>query len=170
MLLPPWSVILIALLVVTQIMNPSERDFVWYRTLKRPGWINMHLWFPAAWFLINITIYMSTLTCWSRTGDWNWVAAYVVVLILLRSHPWGICRFRRLAIGLPLWLLSWLATLILALLVRPASPLASWLLVPALLWTPVEAIVTFQMIGLNLRQSRSGRGPDDCRHARTGRL
>lgn len=168
--MPPWSLILIALLVVTQTMNPSERDFVWYRTLKRPGWISLQLWIPAAWFIINITFYVSTLTFWNATKDWSWVAAYTVLLILLRSHPWVICRLHSLAAGLPFWLVSWLATLLMALLVRPTSPLASWLLMPALLWTPVEAIITFQMIGLNRKVSRSGRGPDDRRPARSRRL
>lgn len=167
---PPWSLILIALLVVTQTMNPTERDFIWYRTLKRPTWIKMHIWFPAAWFLINITFYVSTLQVWSATQDWRWVAGFVVVLVLLRSHPYVICRMHSLSAGLFFWLVSWIASLIMALMAQSISPLATWLLLPALVWTPVEALITFQMIGLNPRQSRSGRGPDDRRPARSRRL
>jgi tryptophan-rich sensory protein len=167
---PPWSLILIAMLVVTQTMNPSERDFLWYRSLEHPKWIPMHLWIPAAWFALNIAFYISALSVWNATQDWGLVAAYMGLLILLRSHPWFICRLRSLPAGLPFWLASWLATLILALVVRPLSPLASWLLVPILVWTPVEAAITVRMIGLNRKANRSGRGPDDRRPARSRRL
>jgi translocator protein len=45
---PPWLLILIPLLVVNLIINPSERDFTWYRSLKRPGWMGIDPWVPAA--------------------------------------------------------------------------------------------------------------------------
>jgi tryptophan-rich sensory protein len=167
---PPWSLILIALLVVTQTLNPSERDFVWYRGLVRPNWISLHLWIPAAWFVINITFYVSTLQIWNATENWRWVVVYMALLILLRSHPYVICRLRSLPAGLPFWLASWLLTLILAITVRSISSIASLLLIPALVWTPVEAIITCQMIGLNRQQSKKGRGTDDRRPARSRRL
>ncbi|WP_216903635.1 tryptophan-rich sensory protein [Synechococcus sp. CCY 9618] len=167
---PPWSLILIAMLVVTQAMNPTERDFIWFRSLQRPGWLSLQIWLPAAWFVINITFYLSALRCWERSRNWSWVVAYMILLILLRSHPYVICRMRSLPSGLLFWLISWIANLVLAMLVRPIAPTASLLLLPALLWTPVEAVITYQMIGLNSKQSRSDRGPDDRRPARSRRL
>lgn len=170
MSVPPWLLILVPLLVVTLVINPSERDFTWYRALKRPGRVGIDPWVPAAWFVISVSFYFSTLAFWRANGDWRWVATYMALLVLLRSHQWMICRLRNLAVGLPFWLLSWTLTLILALIVRPASPLAAWLLVPVLVWTPAKAIVDVQMIGLNRKQHRSGRGPHDRRPARSRRL
>jgi len=167
---PPWLLILITLLVVTLVINPSERDFVWYRTLQRPGWVSMQPWIPAAWFVISVSFYFSALSFWLRNGEWRWMGAYAALLVLLRITHLVICRLRNLSAGLPLWLLGWLFTLILALSVRPASPQASWLLAPVLVWTPVEAAINLQMIGLNHKELRSGRGPHDRRPARSRRL
>jgi tryptophan-rich sensory protein len=167
---PPWLLILITLLVVTLVINPSEHDFAWYRTLRRPGWMGIDPWVPAAWFVISVTFYFSTFAFWQANGDWRWVATYTALLVLWRSQQWLVCRLRNLAAGLPLWLLSWTLTLILALIVHPASPLAAGLLVPVLVWTPVESIVTLQMIGLNRKKHRSGRGPHDRGPARSRRL
>lgn len=167
---PPWLLILIPLLLVTLVINPSERDFTWYRALKRPGSMGIDPWVPAAWFVITVSFYFSTLAFWRANGDWRWVATYMALLVLLRSQQWLACRLRNLAAGLPFWLLSWTLTLILALIVRPASPLAAWLLVPVLVWTPAEAINDVQMIGLNRKPHRSGRGPNDRRPAGSRRL
>jgi benzodiazapine receptor len=167
---PPWLLILITLLVVTLVINPSERDFSWYRTLKRPAWISMQPWIPAAWFLISVSFYFSALSFWLKSGDWHWMAAYGALLVLLRVNHLVICCLRNLVAGLPFWLLSWMVTVVLALIVRPTSPLAAGLLVPVLVWTPVEALVTVQMIGLNRKEQRSGRGPNDRRPAQSRRL
>ncbi len=167
---PPWLLILIALLVVTLVINPSERDFSWYRTLKRPDWISMQPWIPAAWFVINVSFYFSALSFWRKSGDWRWMGAYAALMVLLRLDHLVICRLRRLSAGLPFWLLSWLAALVLALIVLPASPLAAGLLLPVLVWTPVETLITLQMVGLNRKEHRSGRGPNDRRPARSRRL
>ena len=168
--MPPWLLILIPLLLVTLVINPSERDFTWYRALKRPGRMGIDPWVPAAWFVISVSFYFSTLAFLRANGDWRWVATYMALLVLLRSQQWLVCRLRNLAAGLPFWLLSWTLTLILALIVRPTSPLAAWLLVPVLVWTPAEAINDVQMIGLNRKEQRSGRGPNDRRPARSRRL
>ncbi len=170
MAVPPWLLILITFLVVNLVINPSERDFSWYRTLKRPGWISMQPWIPAAWFVINVSFYFSALSFWLRNADWRWMGVYTALLVLLRLDHLVICRLHRLSAGLPFWLLSWLVTLVLALLVRPTSPLAAGLLVPVLVWTPVEALVNLQMVGLNRKEQRSGRGPNDRGPARSRRL
>lgn len=167
---PPWLLILITLLVVTLVINPSERDFAWYRALKWPRWISMEPWIPAAWFVISVSFYFSALSIWLKSGDWRWMAAYAALLVLLRIDHLVICRLRNLVAGLPFWLLSWMVTLVLALIVRPSSPLAAGLLVPVLVWTPVEALITLQMIGLNRRKQRSGRGPNDRGPAPSRRL
>ncbi|WP_254943376.1 TspO/MBR family protein [Cyanobium sp. AMD-g] len=170
MAVPPWLLILITLLVVTLVINPSEQDFSWYRSLRRPGWMSIDPWVPAAWVVISVSYYFSALSFWFKTGAWLWVAAYASLLVLLRSQHCVICRLRNLSAGLPIGLLGWMLTLMLTLFARPTSPLAAGLLVPVLVWTPVEAIVTLQMIGLNRKKHRSGLGPNDRGPARSRRL
>jgi translocator protein len=167
---PPWLLILITVLVITLVVNPTERDFVWYRSLRRPEWISRAPWVALAWPLISACFYGSALAFWQTASSWGWMAAYAVLLVLLRSPHWLICRLHNLSAGLPLWLLGWTLTLVLALIVRPASPLASGLLLPVLLWTPVEAAIALRMVGLNRKEHRSGRGPNDRRPARSRRL
>ncbi|MEA5390829.1 TspO/MBR family protein [Cyanobium gracile UHCC 0139] len=168
--MPPWLLILITVAVITLVVNPTERDYVWYRSLRRPAWISRQAWVALVWPLISVGFYGSALAFWQTAASWGWVAAYAVLLVLLRCPRWLSCRLHNLSAGLPLWLLSWTMTLVLALIVRPASPLASWLLLPVLLWLPVEAAIALQMVGLNRKEHRSGRGPDDRRPARSRRL
>lgn len=168
--MPPWLLILITVLVITLVVNPTERDFVWYRSLRRPEWISRHPWVALAWPLISVCFYGSALAFWQTAESWGWVGVYAALLVLLRIPHWLICRLHRLSAGLPLWLLSWTLTLVLALIVGSASPLASGLLLPVLVWTPVEAAIALRMVGLNRKEHRSGRGPDDRRPARSRRL
>lgn len=168
--MPPWLLILITVAVITLVVNPTERDFVWYRSLRRPEWISRQPWLALAWPLISVGFYGSALAFWQTAASWGWVAAYAVLLVLLRSPRWLSCRLHNLSAGLPLRLLSWTLTLVLALVVGPASPLASVLLLPVLVWTPVEAAIDLRMVGLNRKEHRSGRGPDDRRPARSRRL
>jgi benzodiazapine receptor len=167
---PPWLLILIAVLVITLVVNPTERDFVWYRSLRRPEWISRQPSIALVWPLLTVCFYGSALVFWPTAGSWGWLAAYALLLVLLRTPLWLICRLHSLSSGLPVWLLSWMLTLVLALIVRPAAPLASALLLPVLLWTPVEAAIGLRMVGLNRKELRSGRGPDDRRPARSRRL
>lgn len=167
---PPWLLILITLLVVTLVINPSEQDFSWYRGLKRPGWMSIDPWVPAAWVVITVSFYFSALSLWQKNGDWRWMAGYAALLVLLRVVHVVICRWRKLGAGFPLWLLGWIITLVLTLIVRSTSPLAAGLLVPVLVWIPVEVLVTLQMVGLNRRKQRSGHGPNDRRPAPSRRL
>ena len=168
--MPPWLLILITVAVITLVVNPTERDFVWYRSLRRPEWISRQPWVALVWPLISVGFYGSALAFWQTAASWGWVAAYAVLLVLLRSPRWLSCRLHNLSAGLPLRLLSWTLTLVLALIVGPASPLASVLLLPVLVWTPVEAAIDLRMVGLNRKEHRSGRGPDDRRPARSRRL
>ena len=59
------------------------------------------------------------------------------------------CRSRRLTWGLLVGLFSWLAALLVALQLQPQAPLVTVLLLPQLLWTPLDMLTTLQMIQLN---------------------
>ncbi len=149
--MPYWLLIIVGMLVVGQAMNPRKRDFTWYSALQRPGWMVIYLWNPWTWFLINVTFFASVFLCWLKVLDWHWLVAYLALLVAIKCPPLIMCRFRSLGAGLPFWAVGWIFTLVVALQVRPISPLSSWLLLPALIWLPVEAVLTLQVMRSNRR-------------------
>ena len=77
------------------------------------------------------------------------MAAYLVLLVLVQSYTWVICRTRRLRNGTVVGLAGWLWGMVLAGALLPVSRPAALLLVPYLLWSPVGTFVTFRMERLN---------------------
>lgn len=134
---------------VILLINPTRKDFAWYQGLRRPSWLPFASSIPLIWLLIHIGFYLSSLVSWQARSNWNLVLAYIVLLILVEGYTWLMCRSRRLATGSLLCLLGWAYGLILAAALLPISPLASALLLPYLLWAPVEALITWDMRRLN---------------------
>jgi tryptophan-rich sensory protein len=73
----------------------------------------------------------------------------VLLLVLVEGYTWLMCRTRRLAAGTVFCLDAWSYGLIFSLLLLSISPLAAQLMLPFLLWTPIEAVITWQMRQLN---------------------
>jgi tryptophan-rich sensory protein len=77
------------------------------------------------------------------------MAAYLVLLLLVQSYTWVICRSRRLRNGTVVGFAGWVWGAALAVVVAPLSAIALGLLVPFLLWSPVGTFVTWKMEKLN---------------------
>lgn len=77
------------------------------------------------------------------------MVGYLVLMVLVQSYTWLICRTRRLANGTAVGFVGWLWGVALAVLVAPASTPAVWLLIPYLLWSPLGTLVTWQMQRIN---------------------
>jgi len=134
---------------VILLINPTREDFAWYQGLRRPAWLRFTSSIPVIWLLIHIGVYFSSLVSWQARNNWNLVLAYIVLLLLVEGYTWLMCRSRRLATGTLLCLLGWAYGLILAAALLPITPLASALLIPYLVWAPVEALITWDMRRLN---------------------
>lgn len=147
--MPPWLLILILMEGVILLINPTRKDFAWYQGLRRPPWMPFASSIPLIWLLIHIGFYFSSLVSWQARNNWNLVLAYIVLLVLVEGYTWLMCRSRRLATGTLLCLLGWAYGLILAAALLPISLLAASLLIPYLLWAPVEALITWDMRRLN---------------------
>lgn len=147
--MPPWLLILVLMEGVILLIKPTGKDFAWYQGLRRPPWLSLASSIPLLWLFIQIAIYFSCLVSWQARENWNLVLAYLVLLVLLEGRTWLMCRSRRLATGMWLGLLGWAYALILAAVLLPLSSLASALLLPYLLWAPVEALITREMRRLN---------------------
>jgi tryptophan-rich sensory protein len=101
------------------------------------------------WLAIYGCFYASALLVWNRTNSWGLMAGYLLLLVLVQSYTWLICRTRRLANGTAVGLAGWLWGVVLTLVVAGSSQLAALLLIPYLLWSPVGTLVTWQMQRLN---------------------
>jgi tryptophan-rich sensory protein len=146
---PPWLLILVLMEGVIVLINPTRKDFAWYQGLRHPEWVTFSAFIPLIWLLIHACFYLSALISWGIRSSWTLVFAYVLLLILVESYTWLMCRSRRLSAGTLLCLIGWSYGLILTLLVLTIAPSAALLMLPYLLWTPVEALITWQMRQLN---------------------
>lgn len=147
--MPAWLLILLLMEAVILLIKPSRADFAWYQGLRRPAWLTFAASIPMIWLLIHIGFYLSSLVSWQAHHNWNLVLAYIVLLVLVETPTWLMCRRRRLATGTWLCLLGWAYGLLLAAAVLPLTPQASALLLPYLLWAPVEALIIWTMRSLN---------------------
>lgn len=150
--MPHWLVLLILMELVILGINPTRKDFVWFQGLRRPAWLRFHLWIPLIWLGIYACFYVSGLLSWEASQNWRLTTAYVVLLVLVESYTLITCRTRRLTTGTVACLVGWVYGAVLALLLLPLSVPAALLLLPYLLWSPVEALVTWQMKGLNAQR------------------
>jgi translocator protein len=146
---PPWLLILILMEGVILMINPTRRDFAWYQGLRRPRWVTFSASIPLIWLLINACFYLSALVSWHASNSWPLVFAYLLLMVLVESYTWLMCRTRRLSTGTILCILGWVYGVLISLYLVPLSPMAALLLVPYLLWAPLEALITWEMRRLN---------------------
>lgn len=141
--------ILLVMVAVGMLLNPSRQQFAWFLRLRRPAWLSFEGLIPLIWISIYACFYASALLSWNASWSWVLMAAYLGLLLLVQSYTWLICRTQRLANGTIVGLAGWIWGVALAVVVVPRSMPAALLLVPYLLWSPVGTLVTWQMQRLN---------------------
>ena len=125
----------------------------WYRQLRKPSWQPPDWAFGPAWTLIL------GLAAWSAALAWTQAATsgqriLVVVLYGLNAlfHLlWSPLFFK---LKRPDWALLevpllWLSVLAPMVLIAPFSALASWLMLPYLLWVSFAAYLNLTIVRLN---------------------
>ena len=142
-------VILLVIGTLVVVIMPSQEDFTWFLRLRRPGWLTFEALIPLIWLCIYTCFYASALLVWNRAASWALMGGYLLLLILVQSYTWLICRTRRLASGTGVGLAGWLWGVAMSVLVARVSQPAALLLIPYLLWSPVGTLVTWQMQRLN---------------------
>jgi len=147
--MPAPLVILLVLVAVVAGLNPSRSQFSWFLQLRRPDWLTFERWIPLIWITIYACFYASALLAWNASGSLALLAGYLLLLVLVQSYTWLICRTRRLANGTAVGFAGWVWGVALAVIVLGSSRNAALLLLPYLLWSPVGTLVTWQMQRLN---------------------
>ena len=141
--------ILLVMVGVAALLNPSREQFAWFIRLRRPAWLTFEGLIPLIWIGIYACFYASALVSWQAAARWDLLGGYLVLLILVQSYTLVICRTRRLRNGTAIGFIGWVWGVALAVAVAPVALAAWWLLLPYLLWSPVGTAVTWQMQRLN---------------------
>lgn len=142
-------VILLVMTAAVVALNPGGDGFAWFLRLQRPAWLRFERLIPLIWLVIYLCFYLSALLIWNASQSTALMAGYLLLLLLVQSYTWLICRSRRLSHGTALGFAGWCWGTALTILVWPRSGPAALLLVPYLLWSPVGTLVTWQMQRLN---------------------
>jgi benzodiazapine receptor len=147
--MPAWLTILLVMVGVVALFSPGRDDWGWFMRLRRPTWLTFERWIPVIWSLIYACFYASALLSWNAAGGWGLMAGYLLLLLLVQSYTWLICRTRRLASGTAIGFAGWMWGVTLTIAVAAVATPAALLLVPFLLWSPVGTFVTWRMQRLN---------------------
>lgn len=125
----------------------------WYRNLKKPAWQPPDWLFgPARTLILGLAAWAAILA-WEGAGD---DAGRMTIIILYAVN--FVCHFLWsplfFTIRRPDWALIevvflWASVLALCIMLRPFSVLASWLIVPYLVWGSFAAILNLVIVRLN---------------------
>lgn len=130
----------------------SLRD-PWFQNLSRPNWLTFEFLIPFIWSLIWVCATISAILVWEkalrRDHAWLLMAVYGVIALLTSLYSPVVVELKSLFGGLIVGGTATLLVYVLAVLVRPISQKAAWLLLPYLLWGPVGTYLTWVLIQLN---------------------
>lgn len=154
-MIPSWLAIGIVTFAVPLTLNRfiANRDFRWFKNLRRPNWLTFEKAIPLIWTIIFIGGAWSAYNVWSANpGTWStWLLMgfYLLVELTISLYTLVMCKTRSLKVGTIIGGSGFFLGAILAIIIAPISSTAFWLLVPYLLWSPVGTFVTWQMMQLN---------------------
>ncbi len=125
----------------------------WYRNLKQPRWKPPDWAFGPIWTVIFAAAAAAGAMAW-QTAPSDADRRWMVLLFALNgalNALWSLLYFR---LQRPDWamaelLLLWLSIVALIVVTAPYAPLASWLLVPYLVWVTTAGALNWATIRLN---------------------
>jgi translocator protein len=149
-----WMVIgAITLLVSIGSFFITPRDVKWFAKLSRPRWLIFEPLIPFIWTFVFITGAASANIVWQNNPGslitWLLMGLYLLLEIVTVTYIPLMLRFRSLRVGEIIGSSGMILGFLLALAVLPISGIASLLLVPYLLWSPVGTYTTEELIQLN---------------------
>jgi len=149
----PIIVATITVLLVLGVGGWTTSVGSWYQNLRKPVWNPPNWIFGPAWTMILALAAWSGVLAWSHAADGS---DQLVILCLFGVNIvlhmlWSPLFFN---LKRPDWALIevpflWLSIVALILGMAPFSALASWLLVPYLLWVSFAAFLNLTIVRLN---------------------
>jgi len=161
-----WATIIVAAAITTAVLGfgAAISDVgPWYAGLKKPSWNPPNWLFGPAWTVILGLAGWSGALGWMSTTD---SASHVLIAVLFGANIICHMLWSPLFFNLrrPDWALIevpflWLTIVALMVVLAPISSLASWLLLPYLLWVAFAAFLNLTIVRLN-PPFRSASGDD----------
>lgn len=125
----------------------------WYRNLNKPSWQPPDWLFGPAWTLILGLAAWAAVLAWEGTSnDSDRMTIIILYAVNFVCHfLWSPLFFtaRRPDWALIEVVFLWASVLALCVMLRPFSVLASWLIVPYLIWVSFAAILNLFIVRLN---------------------
>jgi tryptophan-rich sensory protein len=140
--------------VVVAALGVSATDLgPWYYGLRKPSWQPPDWLFGPAWTLIYALTALAGVFAWRGARDRNlrlriitFFGANALVNVLWSELFF---HFQRPDFALGEVVVFWLSILVLIVIVHPASPTASLLLVPYIAWVTFAAALNLAVVRLN---------------------
>lgn len=131
----------------------KPRDVKWFAHLSRPQWLVFEPFIPLIWTVIFVCGAISANIIWQHNPGslvtWLLMGLYLFVEIITVAYIPLMLRLRSLKAGETIGLVGMISAVILALCVLPISGLATILLIPYLLWSPIGTFTTDELKHLN---------------------
>ena len=127
----------------------------WFQNLSRPSWLTFEFLFPGIWLFIWICATISAILVWRkaprrrRQRTWVLMTLYWAIALLTSLYTQVVVELRNLSAGFIVCGIATLLVYILAVLIKPISQKATWLLLPYMLWGPVGIYLTWILMQLN---------------------
>lgn len=125
----------------------------WYRNLKKPEWQPPDWLFGPAWTIILGLAAWAAILAWEGAADdvgrITIVTLYAINFVCHLLWSPLFFTFRRPDWSLIEVIFLWGSVLGLCIMLRPFSELASWLIVPYLIWVSFAAILNLFIVRLN---------------------
>ena len=149
-----WMVIGgVTLLVALASLLFKPRDIQWAKDLIRPKWLVFEPAIPVIWTVIFICGTASAVLIWEKNPGsfrtWLLMGFYLLLEIVTVAYIPTMLRLRSLRVGTILGGAGAILGVLLTLAVLPISGSAALLLLPYVIWSPIGAYTTWEMIQLN---------------------
>ena len=153
-MIPSWVTIgAVVILVAAPLSRISSRERRWFNDLLRPRWLTFEKAIPLIWITIFICGAASANALWTAQPGtqmtWGLMALYLALEVVTLAYTPVMCKRRSLGTGTVLGAAGLILGIVLFSLVLQHSTLASGLLIPFLLWSPIGTYVTWVMLRLN---------------------
>ncbi len=131
----------------------KPRDIQWGKHLSRPKWLVFEPAIPVIWTVIFICGTASAILIWEKDPGslrtWLLMGFYLLLEIVTVAYIPTTLRLRSLRVGTILGGAGAILGVLLTLAVLPISGSAALLLLPYVIWSPIGAYTTWEMIQLN---------------------
>ena len=131
------------------LLTPSPAQQHWFIRLRRPRWLVHEKQIPRLELAIDGCLIVSAWLAWRSTTSWTLMVAYLALWLVVQGRNQLICATRRLAYGSWCALITGMGSAALGGAVFSRSLSAALLLLPLLLWSPLDVVISRQMVLLH---------------------